>query len=221
MLDANEIQPSSSPWTSAPVLVRKKDGQLHWWIDFRCLNKEDRPKTAFITKYGLFEHKQMGFGLCNAPVTFQHVIQLALTGLTWKQALAYLDDVFMVGSCLQEHLNRIRMVLLRFRQHNLNLKPSKCALFQQSVKILGKLVSPEGVAMDPDQTAGVQNWPEPQSVRDVEAFLGFVNYHRAHLKNYAELSAPLYHLTGTKARKRPFEWTEDHNVTFEALKKPW
>ncbi len=110
-------------------------------------------------------------------------------------------------------------MLSRFRQHNLKLKPSKCALFQLSVKILGKLVSPEGVAVDPDKTEAVRNWLEPQSVRDVEAFLGFVNYHRVHLKDYAELSAPLYQLTGTKARKRPFEWIEDNHVAFEALKK--
>ncbi len=260
MLDADVIQPSSSPWSSAPVLVRKKGGGLRWCVDFRRLNnltvkdafplprieecldflgetlylstldmasgywqveiaEEDRPKTAFITKYGLFEHKRMGFGLCNAPATFQRVVQLVLSGLTWKQALAYLDDIIIVGRNFNEHLENLRAVLLRFREHNLKLQPKKCALFQQSVKILGKLVTPEGVAVDPGKIEMVRDWSTPKSVREVEAFLGFVNYHRAHIKGYAELSAPLYELTGALARKKSFVWAEEHTVAFQKLRE--
>ena len=122
MLDVGVIQPSMSDWASAPVLIRKRDGNLRWCIDYRALNavtvkdvfplplvkdcldtlsrnewfskldansaywqipirEEDRKKTALTTKFGLFEHVKMGFGLCNAPATFSHVISLVMMGI--------------------------------------------------------------------------------------------------------------------------------------------
>ena len=144
--------------------------------------------------------------------------QLVLSGITWKQVLAYLYGIIVIGKGFEDQLKNIRAVLLRMRQHNLKLKPSKCSLFQRSVKILGKLVTPQGVAVDPAKIAAVTDWPEPKSVREVEAFLGFVNYHRAHLKDYAKLSSSLYQLTGAGARKRPFQWTAEHRLAFLALK---
>jgi hypothetical protein len=98
------------------------------------VEEKDRHKTAFITKYGLFEFLRMGFGLCNAPATFQRVIQLVLRGLTWKQVLAYLDDVIVLGSDFQNHLGNLKLTLDRFRKYNLKLKPKKCCLFRKEVK---------------------------------------------------------------------------------------
>ena len=74
------------------------------------------------------------------------------------------------------------MVLDRFRQHRLKLKPKKCSLFQPQVKFLGKLVSKEGVAVDPAKIAAVKSWPVPHCIKDGKSFLGFVNYHREHLR---------------------------------------
>ena len=138
MLTAGVIEPSSSEWASAPVLIRKKDGGMRYCIDYRALNEktvkdqyplpiiddcldtlagtrffstldlasgyyqieleeDSRRKTAFITKYGRFQHIRMGFGLCNAPATFQRAMNLVLRGLTWSEVLVYLDDVIVVG----------------------------------------------------------------------------------------------------------------------------
>jgi hypothetical protein len=126
----------------------------YWQIE---LAEEDRHKTAFITKYGLFEHTRMGFGLCNAPATFQCAIQLVLRGLTWKDVLAYLDDVVVVGSSFEHHLKNLRKVFRRFRKHNLKLKPRKCVLFQRQVKYLGKIVSGDGISINPDNVSAVAN----------------------------------------------------------------
>ena len=92
----------------------------YWQIKIR---EKDRKKTAFITKYGLYEHVRMGFGLCNAPATYARVMGLVLRGLTWKTCLAFLDDILVLGSSFEDHLSHLKEIFERFRHHGLKLKP--------------------------------------------------------------------------------------------------
>ena len=201
MLGQGVLQPSSSAWASAPVLVRKKDGSVRYCVDYRELNSkmrkdtfplplidkcldaldgtqwlstldmasgyhqismtpEDRHKTAFITKFGLFEHVRMPFGLCNnAPATFQRAMNLVLEGLTWKQLLAYLDDIIVLGKTFDEHVANLREVFQWFRTNHLKLKPKKCSLFCKEVDFLGRTVSREGVSIANGKVEAVLSWP--------------------------------------------------------------
>ena len=101
------------------------------------LDEVDRKKTAFITRYGLYEHTRMGMGLRNAPANFQRAMQLVLRGLTWNHVLVYLDDVVILGKDFDDCIRNLREALLRFRKYSLKLKPNKCQLFQHEVEILG------------------------------------------------------------------------------------
>ena len=185
----------------------------YWQIE---VDERDRDKTAFSTKYGLFEHIRMPFGITNAPAIFQRVVQFMLQGMTWKEILAYLDDVIILGKSFEEHLVNIRKVLQRFRDHNLKLKPKKCAFFQTELLSLGRLVSRNGVQVNPANVEKVKKWPIPKTKNQVEKFLGFVNYHRDHIQGYATISKPLYELTG---RRKKFTFTEVHHKAFEKLKQ--
>ena len=179
------------------------------------IEEEDIPKTAFLTKFGLFEHVRMAFGLTNAPSFCQRAVELVLRGMTWKEVLAYLDDVIILGKNVTDHMERLRRVFERFREHNLKVKPKKCELFQTKVPFLGRIVSQEGISVDPDKVKAVHKYPVPQNTRQVERFLGFANYHRDFIENFASKAECLYQLTGSK----PFEWSPDHMAAFEQLKE--
>ena len=256
MLECGVITPSTSEWSSAPVLVRKKDGSIRWCIDYRAVNdkcckqvwpipsfsqcselfsgleymstvdlnsgywqiemdEKDQHKTAFITKYGLYEYKRMPFGLTNAPATFMRAMTLVLQGLQWKEVMFYLDDVCIIGRNFLHHLSNIQETLSRFRQYDLKLKPRKCLFFQKELTFLGRLVGRNGVTMTKEAVEKVQNWPKPTCVRDVESFLGFANYYRDHIKEFAKHTSILYQLTGSKAN---FNWTEEHDQIFHEIK---
>ena len=257
MLRNKVIRPSQSPWSAAPVLIRKKDGSVRWCLDYRRLNdvtrkdlyplplieecldtlagsayfstldmasgywqidieEADKPKTAFVTKRGLFEMNKMAFGLCNAPATFQRVVNQVLGGLLWKSVLAYLDDIIVLGKDFQDHLRTLQQVLLRLREANLKLKPRKCHLLRQQVQFLGRVVSREGVAMDPSKIEKITGWPTPRNSSDLLSFLGLVNYHREHVAHFSAISAPLYSLL---KKGVPFQWSAEQEQAFRKLKE--
>ena len=257
MLQHGIIQPSQFNWASAPVLIRKRDGNVRYCIDYRALNActikdafplprieecldmlngvrhyctldlasgywqlnlnaADRHKTAFITKYGLYEHIKMGFGLCNAPATFQRAMNFMLTGLLWTKVLAYLDDVILLGRDIPDTLKTLEEVFKRLRSFNLKLKPGKCKMFQEKVEFLGRLVGPDGMRITTDKMESIHTWGVPKNRKELEAYLGFMNYHREFIPGFAGLAECLYSLTRNKCK---FAWNEDHQRAFLMLKK--
>ena len=189
MLEAGVIRPSQSPWCNAVVLVRKKDGTLHFCVDFRCLNvqtkKDSYPlphiQEAFESMAGsahfssmdfksgfwqikmapelqqymaftvgnlrFYEFTYMLFRLCNASVTFQHLMQNTLGELNLTYCMIYLDDVIIFGYTEEEHLEHPCVVLERFWEFNLKLKPSKCSFFQSEIIYLAHHVSQWGILL--------------------------------------------------------------------------
>ena len=111
--------------------------------------EEDRPKTVFATKYGLFGFNTMPFGLCNVPATFQRLMERVLRGLQWRSCVLYLDDVVVFGKDFQEHLDRVKEVFQCLREAGLKLKPKKCQWFKLSVSFLRHVVDCYGIGTDP------------------------------------------------------------------------
>ena len=93
----------------------------------------------------------MPFGLCNAASTFERIIEKALTGLQWKIAVLYLDDIVVFGKSLEQHFENLERVLERLSSTGLKLKPKKCKVLQKEIQFLGYLVSKEGVKTDPEK----------------------------------------------------------------------
>ena len=186
----------------------------YWQVE---VDVADREKTAFTTRHGLFEFQVMPFGLCNAPGTFQRLMEFVLAGLQWQTCLVYLDDFIVYGRDFDEHLERLREVFHRFRQAGLKLKPSKCFLLRPRVPYLGHVISAEGVSTDPAKIEAVQQWPVPLKVTDVRSFLGLASYYRRFVENFAEIAAPLHRLTAKTTEK--FKWSPDCDLAFRVLKE--
>ena len=120
----------------------------YWQVEMKEVDKE---KTAFCTTEGLFQFNVMPFGLCNAPASFQRLMDLVLASLQWSECLVYLDDVIIIGN-FEEHLQNLRSVLQQLRESKLKLKPSKCYFFKTEVEYLGHIISRSGVATDSKKT---------------------------------------------------------------------
>ena len=185
----------------------------YWQVE---VSPADRPKTAFCTSEGLHKFKVMPFGLCNAPTTFQRLMNLILSGLQWRSCLVYLDDIIVHGKNFEDHLYNLELVFDRIKEAGLKVQPTKCSFFKEQVKYLGHIVSKHGIATDPDKTTKVQSWPVPQSIREVQQFLGLANYYRRFIENFASIAKPLHKLTEKGATC--FKWTAECQKSFDSLR---
>lgn len=187
----------------------------------------DRPKTAFCTPFGLFEWNRMPFGLCNAPSTFQRLMQRIFGDQQCQSLLLYLDDIVIFSSTVAQHLERLEVVLRRLQEEGLKAKVTKCAFFQREVRYLGHVISDQGVATDPSKVEVVANWQPPTTISQLRSFLGFASYYRRFVEGFAKLAAPLHRLVaelgGSRSGKRSMhalaeKWSNECQQSFEELK---
>lgn len=176
----------------------------------------DIEKTAFTLPGHHCEFVRMPFGLCNAPATFQRLMDTVLLGIKGESALVYLDDIIVYSSTLDQHAERLRNVLERLNCANLYVQLPKCTFAVREVEYLGHIVSGDGVKPDPKKIAAVANYPRPQNARDVRAFLGLVGYYRKFIKDFAGRTKPLTELLKKDSR---FEWAKSQEIAFKDLTK--
>ena len=190
----------------------------YWQVGMK---PEDMEKTAFSSHVGLFQYNVMPFGLCNAPATFEAMMETLLSDLLWKKCLVYLDDVIIFGKTFQSCLDNLEEVLQRIMSNGLKLKPKKCQLFKKDINYLGRIISTEGVKADPDKIRSVSEWERPKCPKDVRSFLGFCSYYRDFIPGYSKVSYPiqaLSHWTPGR-RKEVFPWGKEQDESFAAVKK--
>ena len=174
--------------------------------------EEDRDKTAFVTKYGLLSFCRMQFGFCNAPATSSRSISLVLRGLSWKSVIAFLDDVVVLCRDFDSHMVNFSDVLRRFEQYGMILKPIKCQLLHDSVVFLERLLSREGVPAPPGEITRIDNRGVPLCKRNVQSFIGVLNFHMEHIL----VANPLYDIVGPSAT---FRWGTEQKKAFDSLRQ--
>ena len=257
LLDMKIIRPSTSPWSSCVVVVRKPNGEIRICLDVRAvnarsqyehyplprmdtcletlngsefytvldlasgfhqieLNEDDACKTAFsIPGRGSFEYETLPFGLHSGPSTCQRLMELVMLGLSWKILLIYIDDIIVLGINFEEALENLVKALKRLKEANLKVKTSKCVLFQESVSFLGHKVSKQGIETCPEKVKKVREWPTPENVTDIQAFLGLCSYYKNFIPNYGDVAQPLNELN---CKDVPFVWNSSCQSSFDKLK---
>lgn len=167
--------------------------------------KEDVPKTAFLTPQGQFQFKVLCFGLCNAPSTFQRVMNHLLRDCA-DFACVYLDDILVFSKDAASHEQHLRKVLTLLSDNKFYLKLSKCDLNKSELKYLGHIIGRHGVAADPAKVQQVLDWSVPRSLAELRKFLGLSNYFRRFIADYSSMVAALTSLTSNDSASK-FNWS--------------
>jgi transposase InsO family protein len=151
---------------------------------------EDQIKTTFTTDWGTFASMVMLFGLCNAPATFQRAVTMAFKDQLRKDIEIFLDDFCVYGS-VENHPTSLSKCFEQCAKFGISLNAEKCQFVVPFGKLLGHIVSINGIEVDPDKITLIVNFPRPQTVREVRSFVGLANYYRRAIKYFAEIAAPL------------------------------
>ena len=184
--------------------------------------EESKQFTAFtLGSMGLFECDRIPFGLCNAPATFQRLMQNCLGKLNLTYCLIYLDDVIVYSKDPKQHLERMLVVFECLREHGLKLKPSKCDLFKSEIIYLVHHVSKDGVKPSHRNMASILECSVPKTFTDICSFTGAVGHYRHFIKGFAKIAAPLYDLTSGENKDKksePVTLTPEALEAFQTLK---
>ena len=196
--------------------------QVFSTLDLQCgywqlpVHTADRDKTAFSPGpgMGLFQFRRMPFGLSGAPASFQRLMDKVCRGLSFTTT--YLDDVLVHSASMQEHAEHLRLVFERLASAGLTLRGRKCRIGMAKVNYLGHVFSAAGMEPDPQKVAAVHDWTTPTNVSDLRSFLGLASYYRRYIPRFADIAAPLHHLTEKGAT---FRWDPACQTAFDTLKE--
>jgi hypothetical protein len=180
------------------------------------IRASDIPKTAFSTRYGLYEYLVMSFGLTNAPAYFMYLMNSIFMPKLDKFVVVFINDILVYSKNEEEHAGHLHVVLQRLREHRLYAKLSKCDFWLKEIKFLGHTISQAGIAVDPDKVQEVMNWKPPTTVRQIQSFLGLASYYRRFIPDFSRIAKPLTELLKKGAK---FEWGQKCEDAFHTLRQ--
>ena len=176
--------------------------------------EESKKITAFITKKGLYEYNVMPFGLATNPSAFSRFVHKAFKDMSWAGLVFYIDDVIIYAKTAEEHYQILKKLLARCRETQLTLNIKKCDILRTEVLYLGFIVSGEGLRANPKKVEIVKSHPTPKTKKQLQSFLGLINYYRRFIKDVARITAPLNKLLQKNVR---FIWVEECEQAFRQL----
>ncbi|KAK3525857.1 hypothetical protein QTP70_010923 [Hemibagrus guttatus] len=175
------------------------------------IREGDKWKTAFHTTHGHYEYLVMPFGLTNTPAVFQSLINGVFQDILGKWVIAYINNILVYSTFLEEHVRHVREVLSRLQRHRLFIKPEKCEFHQTTMTFLGYVITRQGVEMDATKLQAVTT-----TVKELQRFLGFANFYRHFIHNYSSVAGPL--TTSLKGKPKRLAWMDQAQAAFQQLK---
>ena len=161
---------SGSQWFSSLDLASG-----FWQVE---LDPRDREKSTSITKFRTYEFTVMPFGLCNAPATFQRLMDIVFRDILWQFVVVYIDDINIGSKTFEEHLLHLSQVFERLRSAGLKLSPEKCFFFKDELPFLGHVVSRKGIHTDPEKLKVIREFPIPKDLTQLRGFIALASYYR-------------------------------------------
>ncbi len=171
--------------------------------------------TGFCTPYGHYEWLVMPFGLSNAPSTFQFIMNDILKEYLNVFVVVYLDDILIFSETEVDHINHVKLVLDVLKKNDFTLAKNKCIWMKNEIEYLGHVIGNGEVKPNNEKIKIIESWKTPQNAKDVQKFIGFLNYYSKYIKNFAHTAKPLFSLL---KKDRKFEWTKDQEDSFNELK---
>jgi hypothetical protein len=196
-------------------------GKVFSKIDLRSgyhqikIRSSDIPKTAFSTKYGLYEYLVMSFGLTNAPAYFMYLMNSVFMQELDQFVVVFIDDILIYSKNLEDHANHLHVVLQRLRDQHLYAKFSKCEFWLDTVKFLGHTISSDGISVDPSKVQEVMDWKPPTSVHQIRSFLGLAGYYHCFIPDFSRIAKPMTELLKKRVK---FSWDQKCEDAFHTLR---
>lgn len=178
------------------------------------LDDESKKLCTISTHKGLFMYNRIPYGISSAPGIFQRIMEQMLVGI--PGVVCFLDDILVTGKNQNEHINRLKEVCTRLRNHGLTVSKNKCKLFCKSVEYLGYVVSSEGLSTSPTKIEAILKAPVPTNISQLKGFLGLVNYYSKFVPKMSTIATSLYHLL---KKDVPFVWNANCQKSFELIKE--
>jgi len=183
----------------------------YWQI---ALDQKAKKLSVINTHKGLFQLNRLQMGLKNASAIFQRCLESILKGL--PGVIVYQDDVMIFSTTNTQLKKRIKAVLARLRERNVTINSEKCVHCTESLKFLGFIFSSNGIKTDPNLVEKIKEIPAPTNVKELESFLGLINYYGRFIQNFSNICSPLFKL---KKKDEPFSWNKECQEAFESLKQ--
>jgi hypothetical protein len=179
------------------------------------IRPSDIPKTAFSTRYGLYEYLVMSFGLTNAPAYFMYLMNSVFMQELDKFVVVFIDDILIYSKNPEDHAKHLHVILQRLRDHHLYAKFSKCEFWLDTVKFLGHTISGDGISVDPSKVQEVMDWKPPTSVHQIRSFLGLAGYYRRFIPDFSRIAKPMTELLKKGVK---FSWDQKCEDAFHTLR---
>jgi hypothetical protein len=179
------------------------------------VHPDDREKTTFTTPWGTFMYAKMSFGLMNVGATFQREMDIVFADEKEKFIVIYLDDITVYSTSDKQHLEHLKRVFQKCRKFGISLNPKKSHFTVEEGKILGHIISKEGIKIDPSRVEGILKIDTPRSKKEVQSFLGKVNFLRRFIPNLAEI---IKHITCMLRKGNEIKWNPEAKKSFEDIK---
>ena len=182
--------------------------------------EECRDYLTMSTPAGNYRYRTLPMGIQSATALFQKTLNQVMGDLLFRHRIVFVNDIHISSQTFVEHLESLRLVLERLQNANFTLNADKCSFACPSAKILGYVVSQDGLAQDDSKVAAVRNYPVPETVTQLRTFVGMCSFYRIFISNFSKICAPLTDLYSGKhkpSKHQRLDWKESHQENSPSL----